>query len=220
MMVIALVISLAITMATPASAVLAGKRICVDPGHGGSDPGAVYGRTEADLNWDMAKRLEHQLIGKGASVKLTRGQTDGPDSRVRAQVCNDFKADVVLSIHLNASTAQTTDYTQVFYGKSVKDLSFARAMDASFSVRVVTLDGVAIEGTRLEHKAPTVLANSLLLNTKMPAVLVESVFLSHPGEQLALSANQPAAGYDFPAGQWRRDEIVAELLKGLDAFLK
>ena len=44
---------------------LSGKKICLDPGHGGSDPGAVneaYGLEEADINLDVAHGLKSLFI--------------------------------------------------------------------------------------------------------------------------------------------------------------
>src|SRR5688572_24526929 len=63
---------------------LVGKRIVIDPGHGGGDPGVSVEEggnvwTEADLAYDLAARLEGRLAAAGVRVSLTRGPTpSGP----------------------------------------------------------------------------------------------------------------------------------------------
>ncbi|MGH3837440.1 MAG: peptidoglycan-binding protein, partial [Pseudonocardiaceae bacterium] len=54
---------------------LRGKRIVIDPCHGGSDPGLVVdGATEADLMWDLARRLEGRMATTGMEPLLSRGR--------------------------------------------------------------------------------------------------------------------------------------------------
>ena len=61
---------------------LIGRRIVVDPGHGGADTGFTAGETtEADLVFDLASRIEGRLAAAGATVYLTRGRDQQPRSR-------------------------------------------------------------------------------------------------------------------------------------------
>src|SRR5437764_8543259 len=58
---------------------LIGRRIVVDPGHGGPDTGFASGETtEADLVFDLASRIEGRLAAAGATVYLTRGRSGNP----------------------------------------------------------------------------------------------------------------------------------------------
>ena len=58
---------------------LIGRRIVVDPGHGGEETGYTAGETtEADLVFDLASRIEGRLAAAGATVYLTRGRDQNP----------------------------------------------------------------------------------------------------------------------------------------------
>lgn len=174
-----LVAVLAAAMGSPAAAVEA-RRICLDPGHGGSDPGAVRGELqEKAINLDIAVRLETLLAGN--QVTLTRRDNDTRlGNSDRAVICNAAGAEIVVSIHLNATTDDTTNYAWVFYGKRNKDLGLARTMDESYLITHPD------STTLLPHKKITNFANGTLLKSRAPAVLVETVFLSNAEEQRVL----------------------------------
>ncbi|MFN2526307.1 MAG: N-acetylmuramoyl-L-alanine amidase, partial [Actinomycetota bacterium] len=78
--------------------------IVIDPGHGGGDHGEVgrAGLLESEVCWDLASRLADRLIGRGAKVGLTREAVESPDSTERARRANEFGADLLIAIHLNA----------------------------------------------------------------------------------------------------------------------
>lgn len=90
---------------------LVGKRIVIDPGHGGGDPGLTIdegGRrwTEADLAYDLAARLEGRLAAAGVRVFLTRGQhpVGALTEASRASLTNELGADLIISLHLDGHT--------------------------------------------------------------------------------------------------------------------
>src|SRR5512138_2620034 len=78
--------------AAAAQAPLAGKTVCLDPGHGGDDPGAVsrayFGLYESDINLDEAYAVKALLEGAGAIVVMTRTGDDTMVERDRAPICN------------------------------------------------------------------------------------------------------------------------------------
>ena len=87
-----------------AGPLLRGKRIVIDPGHGGPDRGRTYGDvTEADLMWDLARRLEGQMVATGMEALLTRGLDNCPAEADRARFANDTNADLFLSLHVDAN---------------------------------------------------------------------------------------------------------------------
>lgn len=180
-------------------------RVCLDPGHGGTDPGAINGTLiEKELNLDVAQRVEAALINTGLyDVTLTRqdnattlGNSD------RAAICNAFGAQAVVSIHFNSSTDTTADYAWVFYGKRNKDLAFARTMDASYDIPNAAGTGP------LAHKAITNFANGTLLKSDAPAVLVETLFMSNTAEAQLLAASDGT----------RRQQVADALTAGIRAF--
>ena len=168
------------SLASPA--VAAGtRRVCLDPGHGGTDPGAVRGSLqEKNITLDVALRLR-ALLEAAYDVTLTR--TDGATrlgNSDRAVICNAASAEIVISIHLNATTDAKVDYAWVFYGKRSKDLALAQTIDASY--QIMNAAGTA----PLAHKTITNFANGTLLKSNAPAVLVETLFLSNTAEQSLL----------------------------------
>ena len=184
-----------------------GYRVCLDPGHGGADPGAVRGAlVEKELTLDIAQRMSAALIPLSYDVKLTR--TDNAKTlgnSERAVICNAFGAQVELSIHLNASTDTGADYAWFFYGKRVKDYTYTQVMDQSYSISKP--DGTCC----LPHKAITNFANGTLLKTDAPSTLAECLFLSNNAEQALLAQTDSAS---------RRQQIADALVVALRAYTK
>jgi N-acetylmuramoyl-L-alanine amidase len=83
------------------------KRVVVDTGHGGSDPGAVYGKfKEKDFNLEMATYIYDRLKKIGVSVAITRDTDEdiGRNERL-SRMLNSFGNDedvIILSNHINA----------------------------------------------------------------------------------------------------------------------
>lgn len=197
----------ALLLQAPAAALAADGRfhVCLDPGHGGTDSGAIRGAlVEKELNLDIAQRVAAALDATQYNVLLTR--TDNATNlgnSARAQICNGFGAQVVLSIHLNASSDPSVDYAWFFYGKPNKDQAFTATMDANY--QLLNADGTA----PLRHKAITNFANGTLLKSNAPAALAECLFMSNTQEQILLTATDAMS---------RRQQIANELVKGVRAW--
>ncbi len=100
---------LAILLAAPALASSDHPVICIDPGHGGSQNGAVgpEEQKEKDVALEVAKRLAEDLRAKlGAKVILTRETDVEVDLEERVRIANEAKADVFVSIHCNSMPTQ------------------------------------------------------------------------------------------------------------------
>jgi N-acetylmuramoyl-L-alanine amidase len=113
--------------------------IVIDPGHGGDETGAhgAKGTLEKTITLNVARRLKAALETKlGARVLLTRDgdQTVGLDQR--AALANNNKAELFLSLHVNASLRRTASGAEVFY------LSLDRADEEAR--RVAESEGVAM----------------------------------------------------------------------------
>lgn len=81
------------------------KIICIDPGHGGIQPGAAYGgRLEKDATLSISMRLRDKLEASGYRVILTRETDIEVSLKRRCEISNGAGADAFVSIHLNAST--------------------------------------------------------------------------------------------------------------------
>lgn len=152
--------------------------IAVDPGHGGNQPGAVYPDKngddvkEKDLTLPMALMLADILEEKGYNVVLTRTGDDSVSLADRARMANAAQAEVFVSIHCNA--LDRTDYEGIFtyyYPNSTKGEALAKQVQAG----VVAATGGIGRGTPSANF-------QVLRETTMPAVLVETGFMSCPAE--------------------------------------
>lgn len=187
-------------------------RVCLDPGHGGSDPGAVYsGLAEKHVNLDIAQRVAAALDANHYVTQLTRTGDTSLGNSDRAVICNAFGAQVVLSIHLNASTDPNVDYVWFFYGKPSKDKAFTATMDREYAI-LRPEDSGKEGGVALPHKAITNFANGTLLKSKAPAALAEGLFISNAQENALLAAPDST---DPGAPPSRRQQIANELVKGI-----
>ena len=89
--------------------------ICIDAGHGGSDPGAVNGKyLEKTAALAIAKKLGAALENAGAKIVYTRTADKTMELSERCQIANKAKADYFISIHLNAAAAKSAHGIEVF----------------------------------------------------------------------------------------------------------
>jgi N-acetylmuramoyl-L-alanine amidase len=79
------------------------RSIVIDPGHGGTDPGATAsGVAEKDITLDVARRLRDLLAARGLAVSLTREADTSLSLRDRVLLANAKKSDLFVSIHVNS----------------------------------------------------------------------------------------------------------------------
>jgi N-acetylmuramoyl-L-alanine amidase len=91
-------------------------RIVIDAGHGGHDPGAkARGIEEAELVLDVALRLEALLKEAGVEVIMTRRTDTFVALEERTAIANRAGADLFLSIHSNASTAEAARGVETYF---------------------------------------------------------------------------------------------------------
>jgi len=91
---------------------LAGKKVTLDPGHGWlSDPGAsANGMKEKDITLDIANKIKPLLEQYGIQVTMTRtGDEPGAALSAAAQRANQYNADIVVAIHVNAGGGTGTE---------------------------------------------------------------------------------------------------------------
>lgn len=112
---------------------LFGRVIYVDPGHGGRDPGAMYGKLmEKDIVLEISNVLVDKLTKQGAIVYMTRDSDEDLSSKWdpqkkrgdlyrRIMLYKKNKADMYLSIHLNSSYSSSDKGIEVLYNKINKN---------------------------------------------------------------------------------------------------
>ena len=169
--------------------------VCVDPGHGGTDPGKVgiNGQLEKDINLAIAKKLKTYLEASDVTVVLTRDKDMGlyssgdahkkmADMRKRCQLIEEVKPDLVISIHQNSYHEEAIRGGQVFYYKtSVRGKKLAQILQERF-------DYVLGDANKRQAKAND--NYYLLLHVKEPIVIAECGFLSNREEAEKLETKE------------------------------
>lgn len=182
---------------------IGGKRVVIDPGHGGTDPGGrgPSGESESEFAFRICASLARRLDAVGTSTLLTRGPYDGPDEITRAALANDFGADLLLSIHLNAHHDQLAAGASSYYFEGANIAS-----EPGEHLAQLLQDELAAGG-RIDCRAHGK-SYPILRETSMPAVVLEPGFITDPDEVKALSDQ---AGVDDLVSQ-----IVAALQRYFD----
>lgn len=154
---------------------LRGKRIVIDPGHGGEDRGVVVGGVcESDLAWDLARRLEGRMVATGMEALISRGPNACPPEADRANFANEAGADLFLSLHMDANHSQLAQGVASFhFGTGNGTSSTVGEALAGFLQREL----VARTGMRDCHTHPKTW--EVLRLTKMPAVRAELGYLTN-----------------------------------------
>lgn len=149
-------------------------KIFIDPGHGGTDPGASgHGLREKDVVLDLALALAKKLKNYNCQVKLARDKDVTLSLSDRTKAANDWGADFYFSIHINGHTnADANGYEDFIYPTvSQKTTDIRRAIHAAVAP-VWTGAGRANRGMKTANF-------HVLRETRMPAVLVENGFISN-----------------------------------------
>jgi N-acetylmuramoyl-L-alanine amidase len=173
--------------------------IVIDAGHGGRDPGTESpyreGLYEKDIVLSMAKRVERLLKERNINVKLTREGEDHfsdnnrKDLLTRATIANENNASLFVSIHVNAydlkyKGAASVNGMEVYYQKNKKsiyenfdDQRFAQIMGEKVS-----------EANAIKFNGVKSADFSVLRNTEMPAVLIETGYITNKGDHDRLAS--------------------------------
>ncbi len=93
------------------------KKVVIDAGHGGHDPGAISrnGLQEKDVNLDVAKRLAAILRKSGVEVVMTRNSDFFIPLPERHAIANRAQADLFVSVHTNSSKTRSLNGFEVYY---------------------------------------------------------------------------------------------------------
>jgi N-acetylmuramoyl-L-alanine amidase len=156
---------------------LAGKRVMVDPGHGGRDPGAL-GRylKEKEVNLDVARQAAQRLAMMGAKAYLTRDSDVAVDLYDRPRMTNELQADLFVSVHCNAAAQRDRGSgTQTYYCHPPSK-GLAVVMQEALVPQLQRRDGGV-------HRARFVVVRETLI----PAVLVELLFIDNQVEENLLA---------------------------------
>lgn len=166
------------------------KVICIDPGHGGTDVGAI-GKISQEKNITLAisKKIADLLNDAGAKVIMTR-TTDvdvyapydaaAEELQARCNIANAAKADAFVSVHIDSfSSADARGVTAYYNSKTPHDYSLAKY-----------IHNQNMQATEFPDRGTRMANFYVLLHTNMPAVLLELGFISNPTEERALNSEK------------------------------
>jgi N-acetylmuramoyl-L-alanine amidase len=160
------------------------------------------GVSEKELTLDMAKRLRAILIGRGWEVRMTRetdvdvyAPNDSPHDELQARddIANKAGARLFVSIHANAFI-NSGPYGTTTYISKPDDVAFAHFVESHLAA-----DGTKDDGIVKSHLYVT-------LHARMPAVLIETAFLTNPGDYALLTS-----------AAWRQ-KVAQEIADGIGQY--
>jgi N-acetylmuramoyl-L-alanine amidase len=152
--------------------VLAGKRIVIDPGHGGRDPGAqARGLNEKDINLAVATALAARLGAAGAIVLMTRDSDVYVPLADRPRLATAVGADAFVSVHCNAMERANRNYGTEAYFYTPQSRLLADMLQDSLVAGLGRRDN----GVRQRRFA-------VLWRSQQPCALVELMYLDWDAE--------------------------------------
>ncbi len=195
--------------------------IVIDPGHGGKDVGATgpNGVIEKDVTLTIARKLAASLSSKvGARVVLTREDDSVVSLDQRTALANQYKADLFLSVHLNAAVVKDAKGSETYYlsleasdelaRKAAEAENVSTTPNPTADLNLILWDlaqqayidesSLFAQSIQEEMNAATSVANrgvkqapfKVLVGATMPAALVEVGFISNPEEAAKLQSDE------------------------------
>ena len=215
---------------------LTAKTIVIDPGHGGKDPGGIGSGNlhEKSIVLSLSHKLREVLTAKGYTVLMTRETDHFIPLKKRTEFATQHKADLFLSIHANAAENSSANGIETYYldvtstDKASEKIAARENVNSGYSIQELeTLVAGLMRESKSEdskrlasHVQAALVQNTgaidrgvkharfvVLIGTKVPAILIETGFVSNPveGRKLTTSAYQ--------------HKIAAAIAQGVDAFL-
>lgn len=179
------VAALSLLAALPAqgdSQSLVGKKIALDAGHGGSDPGAQgFGLQEKAVVLDIVLRARDLLVAEGATVLLTRDCDCTVSLQQRTDDANAWGAHRFISIHANACGACGGHGTETYYHDSLPPTSTAAKLAEVLQDETIAKWGLTDRGVKQANF-------HVLRESGMPAALLETAFIDHSGDNAKLAS--------------------------------
>ncbi|MBP2654898.1 MAG: cell wall hydrolase/autolysin [Firmicutes bacterium] len=185
---------------------LIGKVVVVDPGHGGSNPGAIANNNrEADNNLAVGLKLRDKLLQAGAKVIMTRDsdRTVAPEGsslteelKARVNIAEANNADIFVSVHSNSNPNTAVAGAMTFYAQSAAP-QLAEKVQSSL-----------INETQAVNKGISTANFYVLRNSQMPSILVEMGFVSNADEATRLGSDV------------YRDKIAQGIFNGISSYFQ
>ena len=186
-----------------------GKIITIDPGHGGSDPGAVgnKGTLEKNITLEISKRLKEFLQEKGAIVYMTRttdrevagpGASDVDELQARINVAEKHNSDLFISVHINSSVNKKVGgFSTYYYPKTKFDGKIAKSIQDNLTANYGR-DNLGLREANFY----------VIKRCSMPATLLELCFISNKKEEKLMGGN------------WFQTKTANLIAEGIENYFK
>ena len=147
------------------------KKVFLGVGHGGSDPGAVYGGIlEKNLNLPIALSCRDLLVSSGVTVLLSRSADENDPLTDVIRECNAFQPDLAVDIHNNAGGGDGAEAFHHYKGGIGKTL-------AENILSEIVAIGQNSRGAKIKKNGEGKDYFGFIRQTVAPAVIVECAFL-------------------------------------------
>ena len=148
--------------------------IVLDAGHGGKDPGANNGDAiEKEITLSIAKMTQEILEDAGYKVKMIREDDRFVELTERPVIANRKNAKVFVSIHCNSSEDGEGKGIETFYTEQ------KRESDQELAEKI---HKEIIKQTEADDRGVKTADYTVIVRTEMPAVLIETGFLTNSTE--------------------------------------
>ncbi|MDU2686951.1 SH3 domain-containing protein [Paeniclostridium sordellii] len=176
-------------------------KVFIDPGHGGDDSGApgLGSKNEDDLNLEVAMKVKKKLEAKNIDVKMSRESDEFIKLGERANMANQYGADVFVSIHQNSvDNAESVHGIETYYhpNKSMYELLAKDIQD-----NAINQTGAKSRGVKSSNLA-------VLRESNMPSSLFESGFVTNLEE------------YNKLINPSYQDKLATGIVDGIETYLK
>src|SRR5699024_9640409 len=149
-------------------------KLYLDPGHGGSDPGAQgNGLKEKDINLDIALKIRTILIDnyENVNVKMSRRKATARGLNQRPGCATAWRGDYCLSIHCNSFTGSAQGYEEYIHSSLSDGSTTAKHRD--------TMHAAIIKVNELRNRGKKKANFHVLRESTMPALLTENGFIDN-----------------------------------------
>ncbi|MEH7401415.1 N-acetylmuramoyl-L-alanine amidase [Gottfriedia acidiceleris] len=155
-------------------------KLYLDPGHGGSDSGAVgNGLKEKDLTLDIALRIRDLLNNyNDVEVRMSRSTDTNRSLSERTNDANSWGATYFLSVHINSFNTSVSGYEDYIYD-GLSDTSTSAQYQNVLHPEIVKVNGLTDRGKKKANF-------HVLRESNMPAILTENGFIDNASDAAKL----------------------------------
>ncbi len=160
-------------------------KICIDPGHGGDDPGLqAFGIMEKNISLDIAVKLNQLLEHEGIEVILTRDRDETLEGAERVKRINQSEADYAISIHCSGGPVSAKGVETVYGYSSLAGKEMAESL-----LKEISNLGVVRRRAYSKLNARREDYHFFIRETEVTTVLVKTAFITNPSDNHLLSQN-------------------------------